>query len=69
LNITGKTNGTYTYRIAALFNNPNPLEAGTTVVGPYSNLKCVTVSGVAPTPTPTPTPTDDRYHGCGLRHH
>ncbi len=52
LNITGKSNGTYLYRIAALFNNPNPSEAGTTVTGPFSNLKCVTVQGVAAPATP-----------------
>ena len=44
LNVIGRTNGTFTYRIAGLFTNPNPMEPGTTVTGPYSNLACVTVN-------------------------
>ncbi|HEX8678322.1 MAG TPA: dockerin type I domain-containing protein, partial [Chthoniobacterales bacterium] len=44
LNVNGRTNGTYTYRVAGLFANPNPMEPGTTVIGPYSNLTCVTVN-------------------------
>lgn len=55
-NITGRSDGTYFYRVAAIFNNPNPLEPGTTVTGPYSEVRCVTVSG-SPNTTPTPSPT------------
>lgn len=40
--IAGRTNGTYTYRVAAFFDNPEA--AGTTITGPYSNLQCVTVT-------------------------
>jgi hypothetical protein len=44
--ITGRPNGTYLYRIAALYANTNPLDPGTTIIGPYSNIQCVTVTGV-----------------------
>ncbi len=39
--VTGRPVGTYTYRIAGVFQNP--ATAGTTIVGPYSNLRCVAV--------------------------
>ena len=57
LDITGRTAGTYLYRIAALYANPSPLDPGTTITGPYSNIRCVTVAGPAATPTPSPTAT------------
>jgi hypothetical protein len=44
--LTGRPNNTYVYRVAALFGNPNPLDPNTEIVGPYSNSRCVTVSGV-----------------------
>jgi hypothetical protein len=47
--VTGRFNGTYFYRIAGLFNNPIPGEP--IVTGPYSNVRCVTVTG---NPLPAP---------------
>jgi hypothetical protein len=45
--ITGRAPGTYTYRVAALFNNP--ISGEPVVTGPYSNPRCVTVlPGPAP---------------------
>lgn len=44
--ITGRPNRTYLYRVAALYANPNPLDPGTVITGPYSNSRCVTVTGV-----------------------
>jgi hypothetical protein len=44
--VTGRPNGTYFYRIAGIYANPNPDDVQTTVTGPYSNLRCVTVTGV-----------------------
>jgi hypothetical protein len=41
LPITARTNGTYTYRVAALFANTG---GEPSVTGPYSNLQCVTVT-------------------------
>jgi hypothetical protein len=46
LPITGRPNGTYLYRVAALYANTNPLDPGTAIIGPYSNSRCVTVTGV-----------------------
>ncbi|MBA2430648.1 MAG: S8 family serine peptidase, partial [Chthoniobacterales bacterium] len=47
LAISGRPAGTYNYRVAALFTNP--IDPGTTVTGPYSNVRCVTVAeGPAP---------------------
>jgi hypothetical protein len=43
LNINNRAYGTYLYRIAALYANPNPLDPGTTITGPYSNIRCVRV--------------------------
>ena len=57
VDVTGRTNGTYTYRVAGIF--PNKVDSATTVTGPYSNLECVKVTGrpgTTPTPTPTVTP-------------
>ena len=45
LPIASLPNGTYFYRIAALYSNLNPLDPGTVVTGPYSNVLCVNVSG------------------------
>jgi hypothetical protein len=42
--ITGRPNGTYVYRVAALY--ANPVDPNSEIVGPYSNSRCVTVSGV-----------------------
>ena len=42
---TGRPDGTYLYRVAALYANPNPLDPGTVITGPYSNTRCVTVTG------------------------
>ncbi|HEX8844674.1 MAG TPA: S8 family serine peptidase [Pyrinomonadaceae bacterium] len=53
--ITGRPDKTYSYRIAALYTNPNPAEAGTTITGPYSNLRCVTVQGSGNSAPTTPT--------------
>jgi hypothetical protein len=39
--ISARANGTYTYRVAGLFNNTG---GEPTVTGPYSNLQCVTVA-------------------------
>jgi hypothetical protein len=58
LNISGRFNGTYFYRVAAIFNNPAPTEPGTTVTGPYSNVRCVTVTG---NPPPAPMPGELRF--------
>ena len=44
LNITGRPAGTYQYRVAAKYANPNPLDPGTTIIGPYSNIRCVEVA-------------------------
>ena len=46
-------NGTYLYRITALYANPDPLDAGTVIPGPYSNTRCVNVTG---NPLPPPAP-------------
>jgi subtilisin family serine protease len=47
--ISGKAPGTYIYRVAALYANPNPLDPGTTITGPFSLSRCVTVvQGPAP---------------------
>ena len=54
LAITGRTPGTYLYRVAALYENT--IDPGTTITGPYSNIRCVTV-GSPPGSTPTPAPT------------
>jgi hypothetical protein len=58
LAISGRFNGTYQYRVAALYANPNPLDPGTTIVGPYSNVRCVTVTG---NPLPAPMPGAVRF--------
>lgn len=53
LPINGRFDGSYRYRVAALYANPNPLDPGTTITGPYSNTRCVTVTGNAlPPPLP-----------------
>lgn len=39
--VTGRSNGTYFYRIAGRFSTPDGV-----VTGPYSNTRCVTVTGV-----------------------
>jgi hypothetical protein len=52
LNVT-RFDGTYVYRITALYLNPDPLDVGTTIPGPYSNTRCVTVKG---NPLPPPAP-------------
>ena len=50
LDISGRFNDTYFYRIAGLFDNPR--EGEPIVTGPYSNVRCVTVTGnVAPPPS------------------
>lgn len=46
VNITGRYDGTYFYRVAGLFNTPEGVAPG-----PYSNTRCVTVSG---NPLPPP---------------
>jgi hypothetical protein len=46
LAVTGRRNGSYFYRVAGIYANPNPDDVQTTVTGPYSNLRCVTVTGV-----------------------
>ena len=51
LGVAGRFNGTYLYRVAAIYENP--LDAGTTITGPYSNIQCVTVTG---NPLPAPAP-------------
>ncbi|HSH39645.1 MAG TPA: Calx-beta domain-containing protein [Chthoniobacterales bacterium] len=51
LDITGRFDGTYFYRVAGLFTNP--IQGDPIVTGPYSNVRCVTVSG---NPLPPPVP-------------
>ena len=51
-NVT-RFDGTYVYRITALYANLDPLDVGTTIPGPYSNTRCVTVMG---NPLPPPAP-------------
>jgi hypothetical protein len=58
LAISGRFDGTYQYRVAALYANPNPLDPGTTIVGPYSNIRCVTVTD---NPPPAPMPGSLRF--------
>ena len=48
LNITGQPAGTYQYRVAALYANPNPVDPNTTIIGPYSNIQCVVVAAGPP---------------------
>jgi hypothetical protein len=47
LPVVGRPPGVYSYRVAALFLNP--IDGGTTITGPYSNVRCVEVlAGPAP---------------------
>ena len=51
LAISGRFDNTYLYRVAAVY--ANPVDANTTITGPYSNIQCVTVTG---NPLPPPSP-------------
>jgi hypothetical protein len=45
LALTGRGNGTHMYRIAGLY--ASTVDLGATITGPYSNIRCVTVTGQA----------------------